>query len=174
MQPFYLQYEDEQIEVTGHFPGLGEPLPSFMLVDDHNNDVPLESFQGRPKALLTLLSLDENEHGGLALLQDTRRRLEKAPAVELIVVTVDSPSSLRRARREHGLPGVALLSTLRGRDFHKHYGVLLSAYPLAGYTAPALILADVQGRVVFAERLLRSDARFDSAALGAALAALAG
>lgn len=36
MQPFYLQYEDEQIEVTGHFPGLGEPLPSFMLVDDHN------------------------------------------------------------------------------------------------------------------------------------------
>ncbi len=156
-------YGEEILPVTGEFPEAGTKLPSFMLVDDQFNDVPLEHFSGLPKIILTLLSVDENEHGGLRLLRETRRYFERWPQLHLVVITVDSPSSLRRARREHGLPGVSLLSTLRGRDFHKRYGVLISEYPLAGYTAPSIIVTDGHDQVFYSERLRDTldDFRFD-------------
>ncbi|GGY02034.1 redoxin domain-containing protein [Paludibacterium paludis] len=159
-------YGEEILPVTGEFPEAGSHLPSFMLVDDQFNDLPLEHFNGQPKVILTLLSIDENEHGGLRLLRETRRFLERWPQLQLVVISVDSPSSLRRARKEHGLPGVALLSTLRGRDFHKRYGVLISEYPLAGYTAPAIILADGRDEVFYSERLRDTldDFNFDTIA----------
>lgn len=160
MHDFILQYGDESITVSGEFPQPDSYLPSFMLVDEHKRDIALEAFAGQPKVILTLLSLDEDEHGGLALLQDTRRFLENWPALQLIVVCVDSPSSLLRSRHAHGLPGVILLSTLRGRDFHKQYGVLASGYPLSGYTAPAILIADGDNVILYAERLHNSTARF--------------
>jgi thiol peroxidase len=83
---------------------------------------------------------------------------------------VDSPFSLQRARREHGLPQVVLLSTLRGRDFHKHYGVLLQDIPLAGVTCPALWLADEQDTIHFAQRLDGDEHEFDLTSLREKLA----
>lgn len=104
MSDFMLQYGDELLPVEGDFPQVGAYLPSFMLVGDGKQDVALESLGGVPKLILTLLSLDEYEHGGQYLLQETRRFLERWPQIGLVVITVDSPSSLARARREHGLP----------------------------------------------------------------------
>ncbi|WP_211222819.1 redoxin family protein [Paludibacterium yongneupense] len=172
MDQFTLVYGEETLPVSGDFPILGQTLPSFMLVDDKCSDVALEHFGSRPKAILTLLSLDEDSHGGLRLLQNTLRQLERWPDLQLIVITVDSPSTLRRARKEHGLPHAILLSTLRGRDFHKRYGVLITEYPLAGYTAPALILADGDNRVLYSERLHDTQADFNFDAIAARFHAL--
>jgi thiol peroxidase len=172
MDQFTLVYGEETLPVSGDFPILGQTLPSFMLVDDKCSDVALEHFGTRPKAILTLLSLDEELDGGLRLLQSVRRQLEKWPELQLIVITVDSPSTLRRARKEHGLPNASLLSTLRGRDFHKRYGVLITEYPLAGYTAPALILADSDNRVIYSERLRDTRADFNYDAIAARFHAL--
>ena len=171
MNDFTLLYGDDTIPVAGTFPQPGQFLPSFMLVDDHKRDVALEAFGGQPKAIITLLSVDENEHGGLALLQDTRRFLEAWPELSVIVISVDSPSSLLRCRQEHGLPGVTLLSTLRGRDFHKQYGVLAMGYPLSGYTVPSILIADGDDLIHYAERLHNSSGRFKQQAIAALLAA---
>lgn len=153
MIQFKLLYGEEILPIMGDFPAPGAHLPSFMLVDDHFNDVALAQFTGHPKVILTLLSLDEELHGGARLLRDTVRQLERWPQLQIIVISVDSPSTLRRVHKERGLPKVTLLSTLRGRDFHKHFGVLITEYPLAGYTAPALILADAENNVLHSERL---------------------
>ena len=153
MHPFRLVYGEDILPLVGDFPVAGSPLPSFMLVDDQFNDVALAQFASQPKAIITLLSLDENEHGGMRLLRETLRLLERWPWLQTIVISVDSPSTLRRIRKEHGLPGVHLLSTLRGRDFHKHFGVLITEYPLAGYTAPAIFIADADNQVLYSERL---------------------
>ncbi|NWK77081.1 thiol peroxidase [Aquitalea sp. LB_tupeE] len=171
MSDFILQYGDEDIPVAGDFPQVGHFLPSFMLVDEHKRDLALENFAGRPKAIITLLSVDEGEHAGLALLQDTRRFLESWPELAIIVITVDSPSSLLRCRQAHGLPGVSLLSTLRGRDFHKQYGVLAMGYPLSGYTAPAILIADGDNLIHYAERLHHTTDRFNQHAIAALLTA---
>lgn len=153
MIQFKLLYGEEILPVIGEFPSVGTHLPSFMLVDDHFNDVALAQFSNGPKVIITLLSLDEDTHGGIRLLRETLRALERWPQLQIIVITVDSPSTLRRVHKERGMPGVTLLSTLRGRDFHKHFGVLITEYPLAGYTAPAIILADADNTVLYSERL---------------------
>ncbi|QEL56410.1 thioredoxin domain-containing protein [Chromobacterium paludis] len=168
MTDFWLQYGDEMLPVIGDFPKVGDYLPSFMLVDDQKRDAALESFMG-PKVILTLLSVDEEEHGGILLLREVRRFLDRWPHLKLIVITVDSPSSLARARHEHGLPHTTLLSTLRGRDFHKRYGVLITEFPLSGYTAPALMLADANNVAHYAERLSDTRALFDFEAIEALL-----
>jgi len=153
MKPFRLLYGEEILPIIGDFPEIGSHLPSFMLVDDQFSDVALGQFSNGPKAIITLLSLDETQHGGMRLLRDTLRFLERWPQLQIVVISVDSPSTLRRIHKEHGLPRTILLSTLRGRDFHKHFGVLITEYPLAGYTAPALIIADAGNTVLYSERL---------------------
>ncbi|WP_236687467.1 redoxin family protein [Chromobacterium subtsugae] len=157
------------LPVIGDFPRKGNYLPSFMLVDDQKHDAALESFSHTPKLIVTLLSVDEDEHAGLLLLRETRRFLDGWPHLKLIVITVDSPSSLARARHEHGLPNIALLSTLRGRDFHKRYGVLITEYPLSGYTSPSIILADAANVVHYSERLANTRDLFDFDAIEALL-----
>lgn len=164
-------YREEALAVGGNFPEAGHTLPSFMLVDEQLRDVSLERYLGRTKLVITLLSIDA-EQAGLALLQDLRRALEAWPLLQFIVITVDSPFSLARARREHGLPQVVLLSTLRGRNFHKHFGVLLQDIPLAGVTCPALWLADETDHIHFAQRLEQEDQDFDLPALREKLASL--
>lgn len=153
MEQAKLIYGEEILPIIGDFPTPGTPLPGFMLVDSRFNDVALSHFTDKPKALITLLSVDENQHGGIRLLHETLRFLERWPTLDIIVVTVDSPSTLHRAHKEHGLPTVNLLSTLRGRDFHKHFGVLIKDYPLAGLTAPAIIMTDQNNQVLYSERL---------------------
>jgi thiol peroxidase len=169
MHPFRLLYGEDILPIIGDFPQAGAPLPGFMLVDGNFNDVALGQFAGAPKALITLLSFDEDIHGGMRLLRETLRALERWPSLQVIVISVDSPSTLRRVHKEHGLPNVTLLSTLRGRDFHKHFGVLITEYPLAGYTAPALILADADNQVVHSERLRDTLDDFDLAAVRSTL-----
>lgn len=169
MTTFNLLYGEEILPINGEFPVAGSRLPSFMLVDDAFNDVSLARYDGQPVALITLLSFDEERHGGLRMLREALRFLERWPLLRPIAISVDSPSTLRRVRQAHGLPGVTLLSTLRGRDFHKHFGVLITAYPLAGYTAPALIVADPAGTVLYAERLRDTVDDFDFAAVERAL-----
>ena len=153
MNQFRLLYGEDILPLIGDFPAVGSHLPSFMLVDDQFNDVALAQFTGQPKAIITILSHDEDEHGGMRLLRETVRFLERFPMLQILVISVDSPSTLRRVRKERGLPRTILLSTLRGRDFHKHFGVLITEYPLSGYTAPAIIIADADNNVLYSERL---------------------
>jgi thiol peroxidase len=40
---------------------------------------------------------------------------------------------------------------MRGRDFHKDYGVMITDYPLAGLTARAVIVLDENDKVLHAE-----------------------
>lgn len=172
MPAFRLLYGEDILSIAGEFPVQGCRLPSFMLVDDQFNDVALAQFSGRPKALITLLSHDEDSHGGTRLLRETLRFLERWPMLQILAVSVDSPSTLRRIRKERGLPQLTLLSTLRGRDFHKHFGVLISEFPLAGYTAPAIIIADAENNVLYSERLRDTLDDFHTAQMLPALQAI--
>lgn len=172
MSEFYLRFGEETLAVEGEFPKPGTLLPSFMLVDEHLNDVSLELFRTEDKILVTLLSLDVDDHAGLNLMRSLRKHLERWPTLRILAITVDSPFSLHRARREHGMPGTVLMSTLRGRDFHRHYGVLLKDFPLAGFTAPSIILASKDDQVLYSERLGDTRDEFNWHALQAAIGEL--
>src|SRR5687768_15902108 len=111
-----------------------------MLVDKDLNDVSLSQFAGRRKILNIVPSLDTP-----VCAESTRKFNELAsmlPNTVVLVISADLPFAQSRFCAVENLQNVFTLSTMRGRDFHKDYGVMITDYPLAGLTARAVIVLD--------------------------------
>ena len=136
-------------EVLGHFPQPGEQVHSFMLVDKGLKDVSLSNFKGKKKVLSIVPSIDTP-----VCATSTRRFNEEASIVKdavVLVISADLPFAQARFCGAEGLANVVMLSTLRGRDFQKDYGVLIKSYPLAGLCARAVIVLDQNDTVVYSQ-----------------------
>lgn len=141
--------EGNPLEVLGHFPRPGESVPSFMLVDKNLNDVSLTAFKGKRKILSIVPSIDTP-----VCATSTRQFSEAANRLSntvLIVISADLPFAQARFCGAEGLSNVVMLSTLRGRDFSKDFGVLIVSYPLAGLCARGVIVLDENDQVVYSE-----------------------
>jgi len=139
----------EPISVAGNFPRVGDTAHSFMLVDKDLNDVSLASFKGKRKVLNIVPSLDTP-----VCAESTRKFNAAASSLKntvVLVISADLPFAQSRFCGAEGLNKVITLSTMRGRDFHKDYGVLISDYPLAGLTARAVIVLDEDDKVLHAQ-----------------------
>ena len=142
-------FKAEPLNVGGTFPRVGDSARSFMLVDKDLNDVSLSQFAGRRKILNVVPSLDTP-----VCAQSTRRFNELAcmlPNTVVLVISADLPFAQSRFCAVENLQNVFTLSTMRGRDFHKDYGVMITDYPLAGLTARAVIVLDENDKVLHAE-----------------------
>jgi len=141
--------EGNPLHVEGHFPQPGEKAHSFMLVDKDLNDVALSHFKGKRKVLSIVPSLDTP-----TCAQSTRVFNEKAasmPNTVVIVISSDLPFAQARFCGAEGIENVVTLSTLRGRDFHRDYGVLITEHPLTGLTARAVIVLDEDDTVMYSQ-----------------------
>ncbi len=139
----------DPIEVKGAFPQKGQTAHSFMLVDKNLNDISLSSFKGKRKVLNIVPSIDTP-----VCAASTRKFNELAaslPNTVVIVISADLPFAQARFCGAEGLDNVITLSTLRGRDFHKDYGVMITDYPLAGLTARAVVVLDEDDKVLYSQ-----------------------
>ncbi|WP_035052716.1 thiol peroxidase [Andreprevotia chitinilytica] len=152
------------VNVGGHFPRVGEPAHSFLLVDAQLQDVPLSRFVGRRKVLAVIPSIDAAI--GLTIARRLEGMAELFDNTVVLVISVDTPYALARTLSLENLRRVQLLCTLRGRDFHKDYGVMITDVPLSGLMATALIVLDVDDTVLHAELVndINSEPDFDEAA----------
>jgi thioredoxin-dependent peroxiredoxin len=139
----------EPITVEGVFPRVGDTAHGFMLVDKDLKDVSLASFQGKRKILNIVPSLDT------AVCAESTRKFNKAAAdlanTVVLVISADLPFAQGRFCGAEGLNNVVTLSTMRGRDFHKDYGVVIADSPLAGLTARAVVVLDEKDKVIHAQ-----------------------
>jgi thiol peroxidase len=120
-----------------------------MLVDKNLNDVSLSQFEGKRKILSIVPSIDTP-----VCATSTRQFNQEASQLDNVVVLVisaDLPFAQARFCGAEGLNNVIMLSTLRGRDFSKDYGVLIKTYPLAGLCARAVIVLDEHDRVIYSQ-----------------------
>jgi len=141
--------EGNPLHVEGHFPQPGEKAHSFMLVDKDLNDVALSHFAGKRKVLSIVPSLDTP-----TCAQSTRVFNEKAASLAntvVLVISSDLPFAQSRFCGVEGIENVITLSTLRGRDFHRDYGVLITEHPLTGLTARAVIVLDENDTVLYSQ-----------------------
>jgi thiol peroxidase len=128
---------------------VGDKVHSFMLVDKDLNDVSLSKFEGKRKVLSIVPSLDTP-----VCAQSTRVFNEQAsnlPNTVVLVISADLPFAQARFCGAEGLDGVVTLSAMRGRDFAKDYGVMITDYPLAGLMARAVIVLDENDTVLHAQ-----------------------
>ena len=153
----------EPIAVGGNFPRVGDSAHSFMLVDKDLKDVSLSTFWGKRKILNIVPSLDT------PVCQASARKFNEAigsiPNTIVLVISADLPFAQNRFCGAEGLNHVITLSTMRGRDFHKDYGVMIMDPPLSGLTARAVVVLDENDKVVFSELVpeIKQEPNYDAA-----------
>lgn len=151
------------ISIGGRFPRAGETAHSFMLVDIQLQDVALSKFWGLRKLIAVVPSLDA------AIGLTIARKLESVgydlENTVIMTVSVDTPYALSRINDAEGFRKIQLLSTLRGRDFHKDYGVMITDIPLSGLMTTALFALDIDDTVLYSELVsdLNSEPSYQSA-----------
>ena len=137
------------IDVAGSFPQKGQKAPAFTLVAKDLKDVSLADYAGKRKVLNIVPSLDT-----AVCATSTRKFNEtagKLPNTVVLVISADLPFAMKRFCTTEGLQNVVSLSMIRGKNFAKDYGVLLTDGPLAGLSARACLVLDENDKVVHAE-----------------------
>lgn len=137
------------IDVAGSFPRPGQKAAAFRLVAKDLKDVSLADFAGKRKVLNVVPSLDT-----AVCATSTRKFNEKAAGLSntvVLVISADLPFASSRFCAAEGLNNVVTLSTMRGRDFLRSYGVDITSGPLAGVAARAVIVLDETDTVVHSE-----------------------
>jgi thiol peroxidase len=137
------------IDVAGSFPQKGQKAPAFKLVAKDLKDVSLADYAGKRKVLNIVPSLDT-----AVCATSTRKFNEKAGSLTnavVLVISADLPFAAGRFCSAEGLNNVVTLSTLRGREFMKAYGVEITSGPLAGVTARGVVVLDEKDTVLHAE-----------------------
>ena len=155
------------IEVAGNFPQKGDVAPPFSLVGADLGDVALDRFAGKRKVLNIVPSLDTP-----TCATSTRKFNAEAGKLDntvVLIVSGDLPFAAKRFCVAEGLDNVVTLSTLRGRDFMRDYGVEITSGPLAGLTARAVVVLDADNKVLHSQLV---DEIKDEPDYTAALAAL--
>ncbi len=139
----------EPTEVMGSFPQKGEAAPAFRLVGADLADVTLENFAGKRKVLNIVPSLDTP-----TCQTSTRKFNAEAGGLSntvVLVVSADLPFAMKRFCETEGLKNVVNLSTMRGREFLRDYGVEIADGPLAGLATRAVVVLDEDNKVIHSE-----------------------
>ncbi|MBU6493701.1 MAG: thiol peroxidase [Burkholderiales bacterium] len=151
------------IEVAGQLPQKNQNAPAFSLVGKDLKDVKLADFAGKRKVLNIVPSLDTP-----TCATSTRKFNEAAGKLAntvVLVISSDLPFAQSRFCATEGLTNVISLSTLRGREFLKDYGVEITTGPLAGLTARAVVVLDEHDRVLHSELVpeIKNEPNYDAA-----------
>jgi len=151
------------INVEGKFPKVGDKAPDFKLVDKDLKDVSLKDFAGKRKVLNIVPSLDTP-----TCAKSTRVFNEKASSLKntvVLVIAADLPFAMGRFCGAEGLNNVLTLSTMRGADFKRNYGVDITSGPLAGITARAVVVLDENDKVIHAQMVpeIKEEPNYDAA-----------
>ena len=155
------------IEVTGTFPKKGDTAPGFTLVGKGMKDVSLSESAGKRKVLNIVLSLDTR-----VCAISARKFNEQAASLDdtvVFVVSADLPFASARFCATEGLDNVVPLSTLRGGEFMRDYGVEIASGPAVGLCARAVVVLDESDTVLHAELVAETSDEPDYAAAIAAL-----
>jgi thiol peroxidase len=134
---------------SGELPAVGSAAPDFRLVTTGLEDVSLATFRGKTKVLSIVPSL-----GTGVCAASARKFNEKAAAIRdavVLVVSADLPFAMKSFCTTEGLHNVVPLSMMRGRNFAKAYGTLITDGPFEGVSARAVVVIDANDKVVYRE-----------------------
>ena len=137
------------IKIEGTFPKVGQKAPAFSLVSRDLADVTLANYAGKKKVLNIVPSLDTP-----VCAISTRKFNQQASNMDntvVLIIAADLPFAMSRFCDAEGLDKVITLSTMRGANFMKEYGVFIVDSPFAGITARAVIVLDESDNIIHAE-----------------------
>jgi thiol peroxidase len=137
------------IEVAGDFPKKGQSAPAFSLVGKDLADVTLASLAGKRKILNIFPSVDTPTCA--TSVRTFNQKANDRPNTVVLCISADLPFAQSRFCGAEGLTNVVMLSTMRGAEFLKNYGVAMTTGPLAGIAARAVVVLDEHDKVLHSE-----------------------
>ncbi|WP_296814396.1 thiol peroxidase [Thiobacillus sp.] len=83
----------------------------------------------------------------------------------VLIISADLPFAMSRFCGAESTNNVTTLSTMRGAEFMKNYGVAITSGPLAGITARAVVVLDEHNKVLHAELVpeIKQEPNYDAA-----------
>ncbi|MBT8769106.1 thiol peroxidase [Metapseudomonas boanensis] len=155
------------INVEGQLPQKGQQAPAFSLVGGDLSDVTLASLSGKRKVLNIFPSVDTPTCA--TSVRKFNAEASKLPNTLVLCISADLPFAQKRFCGAEGLENVVNLSTMRGQNFLKDYGVAIANGPLAGIAARAVVVLDENDKVLHSELVAEIADEPDYAAAIAAL-----
>jgi len=113
------------------------------------SDVALSQFAGSRKVLNIFPSIDTGVCA--ASVRKFNQLASELNNTVVLCISADLPFAQSRFCGAEGLNNVVTLSTLRGAQFLADYGVAISAGPLAGLAARAVVVIDENDQVVYSQ-----------------------
>ena len=162
-----VHFQGNPVAVAGSIPQAGSKAQAFTLVAKDLSDVTLGQFAGKRKVLNIFPSVDTPTCA-------TSVRKFNADASSLantvvLCISADLPFAQARFCGAEGLSNVVNLSTMRGQNFLKDYGVAIANGPLTGVAARAVIVLDEHDKVLHSELVAEIGDEPDYAAATAVL-----
>src|SRR3990172_8562429 len=151
------------VQLYGDFPKAGQTAPAFSLVNKDLQDITLASFGNKRKVLNIVPSLDT------PTCQASERRFNQVAGsltnAVVITISADLPFAMARFCSSEGLNNVVNLSTMRGREFLRNYGVEIASGVLAGLAARTVIVLDGNNVVRYTELVseIKNEPNYDAA-----------
>ena len=137
------------IQVTGELPQAGQKAPAFSLVGADLSDVTLASLAGKRKVLNIFPSVDPPTCA--TSVRKFNAETSNLANTVVLCISADLPFAQARFCGAEGLQNVVNLSTMRGAEFLKDYGVAIANGPLAGVAARAVVVLDENDNVLHSE-----------------------
>lgn len=156
------------IDVAGDFPAKGSQAAAFSLVGKDLADVTLASLGGKRKVLNIFPSIDTPTCA--TSVRKFNQSANELSNTVVLCISADLPFAQSRFCGAEGLANVQTLSTMRGSEFLKNYGVAIASGPLAGVAARAVVVLDENNRVLHSELVPEIKQEPDYAAALAVLA----
>lgn len=160
------KFKGSDVDTNGDLPKPGAKAPAFTLVAQDLSEKSLSDYSGKTVILSINPSYDTS------VCQSTARKFNQQAAakggVAVLMVSADLPFAQKRFCEAEGLENVTPLSSFRS-SFARDYGLLLTAGPLQGLTARAVVVIDGSGTVKHAELVPEIASEPDYAAALAAL-----
>ncbi|WP_426139608.1 thiol peroxidase [Pseudomonas sp. DWP3-1-2] len=137
------------VQINGELPAVGSAAPAFTLVGGDLADVTLADFAGKRKVLNIFPSVDTPTCA--TSVRKFNAQANGLTNTVVLCISADLPFAQARFCGAEGLDNVKNLSTLRGGEFMKHYGVEIADGPMKGLTTRAVVVLDENDNVLHSE-----------------------
>lgn len=139
----------QPVPTSGELPAKGSQAPDFKLTDKDLQDRSLADWAGKRKVLNIFPSIDTPTCAN-SVRQFNAHASDK-PDTVVLCISADLPFAQSRFCGAEGLDKVITLSEMRDRSFAKAYGVEITAGPLTGLCARAVVVLDRDNKVLHTE-----------------------
>ena len=142
-------FKGKAVNTVGELPKIGSQAPDFLLTKTDLSDITLKDVAGKRVVLNIFPSVDTS-----VCAMSVRRfnaEISKVDNAVVLCISRDLPFAHARFCGAEGLDNVVSVSELRNLDFGKSYGMQIVDGPLAGLLARAVVILDVNGKVLYTQ-----------------------